>query len=119
MRLLRFCSYVLHSLCNACISTAGRIAGEQAARADVNGGLWFAVGCLGGLIGVIIAYAFELNPPATHLLGKSPEYVAAYTDAYRATAKSTQANRAVTGCVVGCVVSTLLYAMLIAAAGTN
>ncbi len=95
---------------------AGRIAGEQAARADVSGGLWFIAGCLGGVIGVVVAYVFEPNPPATYLLGKSPEYVAAYTDAYRATAKSVQTSRAITGCIVESLLSVLLYALLIAAA---
>lgn len=92
---------------------AGRIAGEQAARADVNGGLWFAAGCFGNLTGIIVAYAFEPNPPAMHLLGKSPEYVAAYTDAYKATARLKQTTRAITGCIAGNV--TALVAITIAA----
>ena len=64
------------------------IAAERDARNDVNTGLWFLGGCLGGVIGLVVAYAVEPSPPATRLLGKSPEYVAFYTDAYTETAKN-------------------------------
>ncbi len=84
--------------------TAGRIAGTQAARVGTNGTLWLAIGCIGGLVGLVVAYAIEPQPPATMLLGKSPEYVAAYTDAYRATGKSVQTGKAWTGCIVGALI---------------
>ena len=76
------------------------VAAQRDAQADVNIGLWFLGGCCGNVIGVIIAYANEPAPPATRLLGKSPEYVAFYTDAYRKKAKSLQANSAWTGFAV-------------------
>ncbi len=76
------------------------VAAERDAQADVNKGLWFLGGCFGNVVGVIIAYAVEPTPPATKLLGKSPEYVAFYTYAYREKAKSLQANSAWTGCTV-------------------
>lgn len=85
----------------------GRMAGSQAARVNTNGSVWLAIGCLGGIsclggiIGIAIAYVVEPSPPATTLLGKSPEYVAAYTDAYKMTAKSIQTSKAWTGCIVG------------------
>ena len=83
---------------------AGRMAGEQSARAATNGNLWLAAGCLAGIVGVVIAYVVEQNPPATALLGKSPEYVAAYTDGYRMTAARIQTGKAWTGCIVGTVI---------------
>lgn len=89
--------------------TAGRLAGEQAGKSNVNGVAWMAVGCLGGLLGVIVAYIYEPSPPASLLLGKSPEYVAAYTDAYKSAAKGAQAKNAWTGCIV----STLLYVVYV------
>ena len=94
---------------------AGRMAGEQAAKTDVSGTLWFVIGCFGGLTGIIVAYVYEPSPPSAQLLGKSPEYVAAYTDAYRATAKSVQTSKAVTGCIVSAVVSIALNVALVAA----
>ncbi len=51
-------------------------------------------------MGVVIAYVIEPNPPVMELLGKSPEYVAAYTDGYRVTAKRIQTGKAWTGCIV-------------------
>jgi uncharacterized membrane protein (DUF485 family) len=94
---------------------AGRIAGEQAARANTSGMTWMAIGCVGGLLGVIIAYVYEPSPSAIQLLGKSPEYVAVYTDSYKETAKKVQTGKAWTGCIA----STLLYvvyAVLVVAA---
>ena len=95
---------------------AGRIAGEQAARANTNGTLWLAAGCLFTWVGLLAAYIYEPNPSATMLLGKSPEYVAAYTDAYKATAKSVQSSKALIGCIVGTIVTVVLYAAAFAAA---
>lgn len=95
---------------------AGRMAGEQAARANVNGTTWLAIGCIGGLLGVIIAYVYEPSPSATMLLGKSPEYVASYTDAYKMTAKKVQTGKAWTGCIVFTLAYTALYVLAIAAA---
>ena len=98
---------------------AGRVAGEQAARASVNGTAWLAIGCFAGLVGIIIAAVVESSPPSTMLLGKSPEYVAGFTDAYKATAKSVRMNKAITGCIAGAVVNALLYVLLVAAASTT
>jgi len=85
--------------------TAGRIAGAQAGRASTNGTLWLAAGCLFTWIGLLVAYVYQPVPPATQLLGKSPEYVASYTDAYKASAKRVQVNRA----WIGCIASSLVY----------
>lgn len=93
----------------------GRIDGEQSARSNVNGTLWLAIGCLGGLLGIAVAYIYEPSPSATMLLGKSPEYVAAYTDSYKMTAKKIQTNKAWTGCIAG----TLLYVVLVVLSTTT
>jgi len=101
---------------------AGRMAGEQAARASVNGMLWFLVGCTGSVIGLVLAYYLEPSPSATQLLGKSPEYAAAFTDAYKATAKSIQTRNAWTGCIVTGVVyagCSVWYALAVAATTTT
>ena len=75
-------------------------AAERDAQNDVNRGLWFLGGCFGGVIGVIVAYSVEPSPPVTRLLGKSPEYVAFYTQAYAEKAKKLQTNSALGGCCV-------------------
>jgi len=99
--------------------TAGRMAGEQAARANTNGMLWMAIGCVGSWVGVAAAYIYEPSPPATPLLGKSPEYVAAYTDAYKATAKNVQTGKVWTGCIISAVLYTVSYVLLFAAAAAT
>lgn len=94
---------------------AGRMAGEQAARANVNGTLWFVAGCFGTWLGVIAAYVYQPTPPATQLLGKTPEYVAAYTDAYKAAAKQAQTSKAWMGCIANVVVSVVVGVLYAAA----
>lgn len=98
---------------------AARIAGEEAAKADVNQQLWFGVGCVGGLLGCAFAYLYAPSPPSAQFLGKSPKYIAAYTDAYKATAKTLQTHSALKGFIVPVVVGCAAYVLLvIAAAGS-
>lgn len=98
---------------------AGRIAGEQSASANVNKTTWMLIGCIGGLLGVIIAYVYEPSPPAVQLLGKSPEYVAAFTDAYKAAGKNVQTKNAWLGCFIGTGISTALYILGAVAAASS
>ena len=92
------------------------VAAERDAQGDTSASLWFLGGCFGGLIGVIIAYGVEPSPPATRLLGKSPEYVAFYTDAYQEKAKKLRANSAWAGCIVNGLVTVVYVMAAIAAA---
>lgn len=95
------------------------VAAERDAQGDTNTGLWFLGGCLGGVIGVIVAYAVEPTPPATRLLGKSPEYVAFYTDAYTEKAKTLQANSALGGCIVNGLATAVFFIAAAAAEAAN
>ena len=79
-----------------------RAAGERDAELDANRTLWFAAGCLGGITGLLVSYIYTPSPPAVRLLGKSPEYVAVYTDAYRQKARKIQSGQALLGCGVAC-----------------
>lgn len=91
------------------------VAAERDAQNDVNGTLWFLGGCLGGVIAVIFAYAVKPAPPATRLLGKSPEYVATYSDVYSESAKKHQTNSALGGCAVNAIATAVYVAIVIAA----
>ena len=94
------------------------VAAERDAQNYTNKALWVVGGCVGGGVGscvgggatVILAYAVEPSPPAARLLGKSPEYVAIYTNAYREKAKKLQTNSALVGCVIGTLASAVLIA---------
>ena len=95
------------------------IAAERDAQGDVNTGLWFLGGCLGGVVGVIVAYAVEPTPPATRLLGKSPEYVAFYSDAYREKTKKLRTNSALGGCAVYGFITTVFVLAAVAAQASD
>ncbi len=78
---------------------------QMDAERDVNGTMWLAIGCIGGIIGFAIAYIVEPSPPAGRLLGKSPEYVASYTNCYKAAGKKIQQDKALLGCIIGTAIS--------------
>lgn len=88
-------------------------AAEADAEANVNRPLWFAVGCLFTSLGTVGAYVIEPSPPASRLIGKSPEYVAFYTEAYKAKAKGIQGRTALTGCLISGAVSVVSYIFLV------
>ena len=88
-------------------------AAQRDAVTHTNQNMWRAFGCLGGLFGVAGGYLYEPAPPASALLGKSPEYVAFYTDAYRSKAKSIQTRGAIEGCVASTCVAAAVYGALI------
>ena len=94
------------------------VAAERDAQGDTSTALWFLAGCVGGLIGVVIAYGVAPSPPATRLLGKSPEYVAFYTDAYQEKAKKLQSSSAWGGCIANGLV-TVVYVMAVIAAESS
>lgn len=88
---------------------------EQDVSMDVNGTLWFLGGCLGNITVIIIANVIEPTPPASRLLGKSPEYIAVYSDTYKTKAKNLQTSRALAGCLTGTAVTCVGYSFLIIA----
>ena len=90
-------------------------AAEADAEADIQKSLWFAAGCFLPVLGVVAGYVIAPSPPSSKFLGKSPEYVASYTDAYQAKAKNLQGRSALIGtgaCVgtyiTGCIVLNVL-----------
>ena len=94
-------------------------AAEADANKDVSKPLWFGAGCLlSGLfflppdpygyllppVGLIGSYFYQPAPPPLQLIGKSPEYIAAYTSAYQLKRGNIQAQWTSAGCLSGCVV---------------
>ena len=94
-------------------------AGQDAA-ADVNEFFWFggnfllsSVGCcIFGTAGVLTAYLYKPPPPASRLLGKSPEYISLYLDTYQDAARFRRVVPAtlgyLTGSVTCCVVTSII-----------
>ncbi len=100
---------------------AAEAAAEADANKDVNKPLWFGAGCLlSGLsfaplpgcyslflppLGLTGTYFYQPDPPASRLIGKSPEYVDVYTQTYKSQRGNIQVLWASRGCISGCVVS--------------
>ena len=72
---------------------------ERNARDHTSFFSWFTLGCLGGPITVLTAAVGKPTPPAESLLGKSPGYVEAYTNAYQSKSKSLRSRYATMGCL--------------------
>ncbi len=68
----------------------------------VNRPMWFIIGCIFPAVGLLAPYFYKPPIPASSLLGKSPEYVAYYTDAYNQKRQSVQFSAALAGQGVGC-----------------
>ena len=89
------------------------------ARANTSGSNWFLLGCFGSVFTVAFVYTVEPSPPQTRLLGKSPEYVAAYSDTYRNEVRSLRAKYTLYGVLTNCVCFVTFYVFLIAAASST
>ena len=79
---------------------------ERDAVIHLNRQMWFAIGCLlAAGVGLLVPYFIQKTPLASALLGKSPEYVAHYTDTYQRESQKLQFQNAVAGCLLGTGVS--------------
>lgn len=88
------------------------------AKNPQNGYIWFPAGCLLGVVGlgvvgILLAAVYSPPPPATRLLGKSPEYIVYYTETYQNVAKDDQMTEATLGCLLGSCLLSLAYARVI------
>jgi hypothetical protein len=94
---------------------------EADANKDVSKLLCFSAGCVlsalfflpspyGYLLppaGIIGSYSYRPGPPPSRLIGKSPEYISAYTTTYKSKRGNIQALWTSAGCFSGCVVITV------------
>ena len=62
--------------------------------------VWFGYGICCGILAIGSAYVVKAQPPAENLLGKSPEYVNAYTKAYQEEMREERAKAAAIGCAL-------------------
>lgn len=56
-------------------------------------------------VGTVSALLYSPSPPTQRFIGKSPEYISAYTDAYKSKARWIRVQMAASGAATGCVVS--------------
>lgn len=92
---------------------------ELQAKIDAKGGTWIIIGCLTWAAGLLISQIVEPKPPQSALLGKSPEYAAAYTDAYVRKVKSVRMNNSLIGCGIVSALYVGAYVLLFAAAAAE
>ncbi len=90
-------------------------AAERDAEARTNKPLMCLLGCVGGILTVGFVYLTEPSIPTGALLGKSPEYVAFYTDAYISKTKDTRIQMAMVGCVAGNLLTAGLWVAVVVA----
>ena len=72
---------------------------ERDASAHLNKLLWFTTGFSLPVIGIFLSQRNQRSIPGARLLGKSPEYVAFYTNAYRIKMKKLRFNWSLIGCL--------------------
>jgi hypothetical protein len=92
---------------------------ELQAKTDANSTLWLFFGCIGSILAIALGQLIEPKPPQSSLLGKSPEYVAAYTDAYVKKVKSVRMSNSLIGCGIGTALWVGAYVLLFAAAAAT
>lgn len=80
---------------------------ERDASAHLNKLLWFTTGFSLPVIGIFLSQRNQRSIPGARLLGKSPEYVAFYTNAYRIKMKKLRFNWSLIGCLSGTTVAGL------------
>jgi hypothetical protein len=93
--------------------------GKADADANISGVLWFVAGFFLSWVGILLGYLVTPSPDGTRLLGKSPAYVQAYTNAYQREGKAFQGLHAIYGCatsgVLEIVAVVVVYALAIEA----
>ena len=82
------------------ISADAQLRAEQDAESEAKKVRWFFIGFLGNILGFLIASIYEPMPSASRLLGKSPEYVASYTDSYKEKGRRIQENQSGIGLLI-------------------
>ncbi len=100
----------------------GAMDGRADAPTQISGTLWFFAGFFLTWIGIILGYVLNPSPDGARLVGKSPAYVSAYTQAYQDAGRAFQGIHAVYGCITSGViwiVFIILYYVLVVAAVTT
>lgn len=92
------------------IRTQAILNAKQYALQSVDQQLWRVTGC--SIWGYFMAHTYHSPVPVVPLLGKSPEYVAYFTDTYRNETQRLQVKNARIGCIIGGIVMLIPYAVV-------
>ncbi len=86
---------------------------EQDAENDSSKLLWFFVGLLLSIFGVLVAYIYQQEPPASRFLDKSQDWTVLYSDAYKAKLRSIQLKYSLIGFFITGVLIVIYIALMI------
>ena len=92
---------------------------ERDVEAHINKPMWFVIGCLFPGFGLLGPYLHRPPIPTGRTIGKSPEYVAFYTDAYRAKMEKLQFQQALNGCFTGVIIEGCLVGLFLIVSGSD
>ena len=76
------------------------------------------VGFFINLVGILIAYIYQPNPPAAKLIDKSQEYAMFYTEAYRDKSRSIQLTYSAIGFAIGVGIVIIIFLAGVAMIGS-
>ena len=85
---------------------------QKDVEAYINKPMWFIIGCMFPVFGLVGPYIYKPPVPAGELVGKSPEYVAYYTDAYKVHMEKRQFRYALNGCITAGAVNCIGFGCL-------
>lgn len=74
-----------------------QLAADQDAESDSIRILWFFVGLILSILGVLVAYIYQQAPPASRFLDKSQEWIVLYSDAYKVKVRNIQVKYSAIG----------------------
>lgn len=89
------------------------IAAEHDANTDLNKLVWLCAGFFGNIIGVLVAYIYQPDPPLTRLYEKTTEYQMFYKDAYKSKLRSGQLTYALIGIAILVGLYMLLFGIIL------
>ena len=108
--------WFLSGMVPVCLVAAITVASDQTGGEYEEAILHIAPNCFSPIVGMAVAFVYSPSPPTERFIGKSPEYISAYTDAYKSKARWVQAQWAAGGAATGCGVS-VLGALLVVISG--
>ncbi|RKU30817.1 hypothetical protein C6497_03840 [Candidatus Poribacteria bacterium] len=76
------------------------ITAEEDAVSDASKLIWFIAGLGLSILGVLLAYIYQQEPPGSRFLDKSQEYIVIYKDSYKAKLRSIQVMYSLVGLVI-------------------
>ena len=86
---------------------------EQDAENDSSKILWFFVGLVLSILGVLVAYIYQQAPPASRFLNKSQEWTVFYSDGYKMKLRNIQVKYSLIGFIISGVLIVIYIVLMV------